>query len=505
MKGRNRFQSFCIIHPHLYDGVIALFVAFFIALFCSMSLSPLYAGENPSGMNMDSNLFRYCAYLWLNGGVPYVDFFDHKGLYHLAIDVVGLALGGRYGIWALEILFYWIDLLVLLPSVRLLFGTERRYRVIFYLIFAALQGGVLEGNMEGEWVLPFVSLFVSAYVFGIKTNKPGFFWLGSFMMGLDVGCALNSRPVDGIYGVLGAVFCLVYCLRHRAFLPLLENALVAILGCAIPFAIFYSMAYAEGFLRLMVEAVFVQNISYLANSFVNVPLLVWGYKVEALLAALILSEFFWLERRQDPDDELAFFFFSLGVPAALVFFVICGYGHYFQSGFGFLALALLYGLSRWPKIQLRVPFRVVDALLCLFLSLDYGVFAVGYYTPGGIYGYSYRQSQEMAATISEIKQSGPLEKGSVFALDVDCAVYLQGDFIVGERYLAFQKNWSRDNPSVATELTNYLSGASSKKQPEWLLVSKSSGSLERFIDVINANYTLTSLENSLVDVYRLNP
>lgn len=504
MKGLSSLKRFSLIHPHLYDGVVALFVALFIALFCSMSLSPIYLGENSSGMNLDSNLFRYCASLWLRGGVPYIDFYDHKGLYHLAIDVAGLWIGGRYGIWFLEIVFYWADLMILLPSVRLLFGNERRYRVAFYLIFIALQACVLEGNLEGEWVLPFVSLFASAYVFGLVQHNPRAFLLGSFAMGLDVGLALNSRPVDGIYGALGALFFLAYCIKHREFLALLKNALIAIVGCAIPFAVFYSLAYVQGFLGLMIEAVFVQSFSYLANAFINVPLLVWGYKIEALGMAVILSVFFFLERKRLPEQsDLLYFFFLIGGIADLIFFVILGYGHYFQSGFGFVSLAVLYGIVHLPKLQ-PVPFlRFVSGFLALFLAVDLGYFSIIYYTPAGLNGYSYTETKEMEATISEIKKQGAGEPGDLFALDVDCGVYIQGDFVVNERYLSFQKNWCRDNPNVTSELRAYFAGALPQKQPKWLLVSKSSGSFERFQDVIEANYTLTSLANSTVWVYTL--
>ena len=451
--------------------------------------------------------FRYCASLWLNGGVPYVDFFDHKGLYHLAIDLIGLWIGGRYGIWFLEIVFYWADLMILLPSIRLLFGAERRYRVAFYLIFIALQACILEGNLEGEWVLPFVSLFASAYVFGIVQQKPRAFLLGSFAMGLDVGLALNSRPVDGIYGALGAFFFLIYSLKHRQFLALLENALIAIAGCAIPFAIFYPLAIAQGFEDLMVKAIFVQSFSYLLNSFSGITLLVWGYKIEALAVAALLGLFFFFERREVPEQgDLSFFFFFVGVAADLIFFVILGYGHYFQSGFGFVSLALLYGFSHWPKIKVGASLRFVSAFLVIFLAGDLGYFSIVYYTPEGLNGYSYSETQEMAKTIVAMKEQGAGEKGSVFAIDLDCAFYIQGDFVVNERYLAFQKNWCRDNPAVEGEVRNYLSGdLPGKTQPKWLLVSKESGSLDRFVDVINVDYTVShTLSNSVAWVYTLN-
>ena len=75
-------------------------------------------------MNVDSNLFRYEASLWLAGRTPYLDFYDHKGLYHVAVDALGLLIGGgsRYGIFALEILVSCLNLYFLARSVRLIEG-----------------------------------------------------------------------------------------------------------------------------------------------------------------------------------------------------------------------------------------------------------------------------------------------------------------------------------------------------------------------------------------------
>jgi len=425
-------------HPRLFLFFLALVFSFFACFFFSGSTSFLYPANNADSICLDSNLFLYEASLWLMGKRPYLDFYDHKGLYHLAIDVIGIAIDGRYGVFLLQLLFDALSLFGLFLSFKLLHPNYKLLAVLGGLLFAFFYAMGAGGNNEGEWVLPFVSLFASAYVFGIVQQKPRAFLLGSFAMGLDVGLALNSRPVDGIYGALGAFFFLIYSLKHRQFLALLENALIAIAGCAIPFAIFYPLAIAQGFEDLMVKAIFVQSFSYLLNSFSGITLLVWGYKIEALAVAALLGLFFFFERREVPEQgDLSFFFFFVGVAADLIFFVILGYGHYFQSGFGFVSLALLYGFSHWPKIKVGASLRFVSAFLVIFLAGDLGYFSIVYYTPEGLNGYSYSETQEMAKTIVAMKEQGAGEKGSVFAIDLDCAFYIQGDFVVNERYLSF--------------------------------------------------------------------
>jgi hypothetical protein len=353
--------------------------------------------------------------------------------------------------------------------------------------------------------LPFVCLFVSFYIRGIKGAGDRFFFWGSFFMGIDVGLSLNSRPVDGIYGALGALFCFIYSWYHHRWLFLLDNALIAILGCGLPFAIIYPLAQVQGFLKVMLTALFVQNFSYLGEAFVGISPLVWDYKALAIVAFFVHLIFYFFERRYHPEDkELAFFFALIGCLASLFFVLILGYGHYFQSGFGFLSIALLYGFYSlpWPKKYPALGwvswgsgiFQVVMAV----------VFLVGYWGfPDGIEEYSYRYTQEFDSSMRAMKAAGAGETGDVYALDADCAVYLDGGFVVNERYMAFQRNWIRDNPDVLPEIRSYLKGEGEQPQPDWLIVNKQSESFAKVADIVSEDYELSTITNTLFDIYVL--
>ncbi|MBI1374395.1 MAG: hypothetical protein GC159_16885 [Phycisphaera sp.] len=67
----------------------------------------------------------------LDGGVPYRDAWDHKGPLLYLLDAIGLALGGRWGVWA-------IDGLLLGCAVGLLFDAARRSGGRWVGLFAVL-------------------------------------------------------------------------------------------------------------------------------------------------------------------------------------------------------------------------------------------------------------------------------------------------------------------------------------------------------------------------------
>ncbi len=52
----------------------------------------------------DAGVFFYIASLILDGGAPYRDVWDHKPPLVYAVDALGLALAGREGVWALQLL-----------------------------------------------------------------------------------------------------------------------------------------------------------------------------------------------------------------------------------------------------------------------------------------------------------------------------------------------------------------------------------------------------------------
>lgn len=484
----NPLQSVVKRHPILTDTIFATILAFFVCLFTCTSLSPLYPANNFDYLNGDSNLFRYLAWLWIQGKTPYIDFFDHKGLYHLAIDAIGLWIGGRYGIWFLEIVASAVNLFVLSRALRLLIGDSLRWRLFLYGSYFFLFALLGQGNSEGEWVLPFVNLFLFGYLKGIiQKRKAPFLW-GSFAMGFEVGAALNSRPLDAMWGAMGAVFCCYYFLRKGDWKFILSNAFVAIIGCLIPFAVFYPLAIEGGYFSQMIAATYQQSGNYLwrhilspdTNSIIN-------RLIDVLITIFYIIAFRYLKKKKPEQKEVNFFFIFVGVGVSFLYFIVLGYFHYFQAGFGFFLLYLTRFVASLPRPKGERK-RKVATWLPLFLALIYStVFVAGYYS-FGINDFSYSRSEAIAEVVDEaIPESDREQEGSVFAIDVDPSIYLDGNIIVSERFLAYTTWWAEDNSLVVPEINAYLS---SSDKPKWLLFAVSEKSETAFQDVIDANYVL---------------
>jgi hypothetical protein len=481
-----------------FDLLVALTVAFLSCLFGSTSLSPLFPATNYDFANLDSNFFLYSSYLLLQGRVPYLQVYDHKGLYHLAVDCLGLLIGGRYGVWFLEIVYSFVSILFLLRTVRIVSENSGRIYGLALAIFLILRATVGVGNLEGEWVLPFVSLFVFFYAKALVSSKKRYFLWGSFFMGLEVGLSLNSRPLDAIWGGAGAVYYLIYCLRHQKNRDLLFNASMAILGCALPFAVIFPLALQGGYLSAMEEAIWVQGSSYAWRS--DTPVTTWFCRLMIFLYLLAVIGLFVLEQKKNSQKkEIAIFFLSIAVVTSLIYLPVIRYYNYIWSGLTFYAVSLSYSFLYLDGIVKKVSLSKVFMGFCLFAYLMWDVCSTGFYYGNGLWDFSYASSKALEADIvNTIPQTDRETQGQVFALNCDAAVYLDGDIIATERYFCSQSWWNADNPEVNPEVRSYLTSSS---RPKWLVASTEEVTQVDYGDLIAAYYQTTNVKNSHFEIY----
>lgn len=484
--------------PRVILGVLAFLFAFFSVLLFSTSTSPLYPLSNADFINLDSNFFLYEASLWIRGETPYLDFFDHKGLYHLAINALALLLGGRYMLFTLQILFGFVGVLFLFFAIELLSGEKKELFLLAGFLYLSLYAMGSSGNVEGEWVLPYVSLAFYFYLKGMKKGGRAPFRIASFFAGIEVGCSLNSRPLDAIWGGVLAVSFFVYALRHKIGWEILYDALFAILGLAIPYALILPFAIAQGYLEPMMVAIFSDSFSYVTHQAWEKSR--WLNRLLILLVYL-LGVFFYLVEKKRGDKDVALFFFLISSIAAPLYFLFARFTTYYWSGYTFYILNLVYALALLPLIpgkKERSWSKIVLSFWALFASV-WSIALISLYYTSGFGNFSYNSSKEIADFImTSIPQEEREKKGNVFAIDCDAAVYTIGGITTNEKYLVNQSNWASFVPGVHSELADYLSSAN---KPHYLLVSKDEETWVNFADIISPNYEKTALETAAFSLY----
>jgi hypothetical protein len=482
-----KVQSFIHSHPRLSDLFFSFLGAFLVCFLTEASLSPLFSATTFGYTNVDSFFYLVTAKIWLQGGVPYKDFYDHKGLFHLCINVLGTCLGGRYGVWLLAILASAFNLYFLFSLVRFLSGDLWRWRLLAYGVYFVGFALLGEGNVEGEWILPFVTLWLYFYVHGIHEDNPRAFLWGSFFMGLVVGLSFNSRPLDAVWGGVGAVYYIIYWAKRKGGIALLWNVLIAIGGCLLPFAIFYPIAFAGGYLQDEIQALFVQSTHYLFRS--QAGRFMTG-SIYRLLDVAIIGFYILLSRllknAGKGSEPLTFFFLFSGILSAAIYLPLLQSLHYLQTSFTFCALYSVYALSLgvWPQLKRRWLVHGFAGLLGVFSLALVSYARISYYQdwPNGL---SKKESEDIALFLDKNIPVEERKNGNVFAIDVESSVYLQLGCTPSERFFMYTDFWIYDNPQVIPEINDYLQ----TQKPKYLLYSVESPDVKAaFDEVIQKQY-----------------
>ena len=178
-------------------GTILLWIL--ALLICSLSKNSFISDGIPL---TDSSVFQYIGYqMWKHGGIPYVDFFDHKGPVIYFVNMLGTYLSLRYGIFLIELLFMmvtlffsWKTLAMFSDHLTALFSTILCY-LFLYDFFEC-------GNLVEEYAMAFMA--VSIYLFSDYYKQKKVTCLRIIIIGICFASVLFLIPnMIGIW----LVFC----------------------------------------------------------------------------------------------------------------------------------------------------------------------------------------------------------------------------------------------------------------------------------------------------------
>lgn len=158
--------------------------------------SPLRPGG--TGMSgIDSSIFIYIGESMKNGKIPYKDIFDHKGILLYIIEFISITIfNGKIGIWILELIFMYINFLIIWKTVKL-FSTNNMLAFFTIIIsFIPFKIFYQEGNLVEEWALPFIFmiLYMSLKYLKEKRTENIIDWWMWTAIGFATGAILWLRP-----------------------------------------------------------------------------------------------------------------------------------------------------------------------------------------------------------------------------------------------------------------------------------------------------------------------
>ena len=271
-----------------YAVVIAVFLILSVlfVLNTSNATSPVYPTYPIYELEKaDQATFTIMGKYWfVDGKLPYVDLFDHKGPVIFLLNGLGWSLTGNvYGISVIQSLFLFAYCMAAYAALK------RRHTplfaglgVLFSLVM--LRTVYAGGNTVEEFGLPFQMLGLMGLCEYARQDRAEHSLLWAFLYGISIAFFILNRATDALCICSGCVVVLVCLLRAKAYRNILLNALVGLAGIVVtilPFVVYFAM---HGALNAFWYGMIGYNIEYAGG---NGSFWMIGMSIKEIIEVLI--------------------------------------------------------------------------------------------------------------------------------------------------------------------------------------------------------------------------
>ena len=282
------------------------------------------------------------------GKTPYIEIFDHKGLYIFYVTVL-YAFMGRFGIFLTMTVFITISLVFLVLALKEL---ELGHRTTFVglLLFTALYVFFAQFPGDADLIVMVGMMMFYFYAKGYKKGNDKYYLIACVLAGVSAGIAFNIRPSDAMLGFAFMVFYLTKRIREKKWLILVRDAAICLGALLLIMLPAYIHACCGHFLNEMVDAVFISNFRYLGSAADKSVVLMWVSRliVVGIFGLIILL---WFFKRKEYQIEESLFVLILSSIILVLQFAIALFAHYLISVSGFIAIALMIVVSKYKLLD----------------------------------------------------------------------------------------------------------------------------------------------------------
>jgi len=441
-------KDFILSHPKTSFLIVSIVLSFISVTFGNGISSFLYSTFRIDPFTSDPDFFYFTGSLLLKGKIPYIDFFDHKGLYVFYFHALGELLGGRVGLYFLELVwlipvFYFFALTC--DELRF----SKKLTFLMSLFFVTVLIAQFSGGSDEEVELPFISLALYFYIRALNRSSDKDFMIGNILWGVSAGVCLNLRPSDCMFALSAVIFYGVHMLTKRRYLIVLRDAALcvgAIIVVSIPP---YVHAISQGFLTPMFDAVILSNFSYIASAGGStwVRYFCWGLLT---LGVVLFSYVEFFLNKKIPFAEWQFYFISMIVVFPLQF-AIARFTHYWILAYPFCCIMLgrYLQFAPWFTNSKRAFRGITSGVLATLCALCVW-WPAYYYVPG--------QDKVDKDIYNVLREAIPESSrdGRTIGIDVENGVYLLGDITPDYKDYAMQSWHSRFDETLIPRLEEYL-------------------------------------------------
>lgn len=444
----------------------------------------------------DSTNFIVMGKMFLEGKVPFQDFFDHKGPSLILIEAVAqLVVPYRLGAFLFQLLNLFLVLVVIWKMSCIVLSRFQSLGVAaFLLLFIkyVFSGG--NSSEEFSFLPTFIVYLFLANVFFVneKLRERHFFVIGlcfSFLFWLRLN---NALPI-----VVVCIYLFADYLLRKDYQSLKRLFIYFFLG-QVPFSLLYLGYFMyHGAVYDLMYASFLFNISYV-KSFVGFDAHFIRINVIQLFLLSIGTVCYFLKTKDYKVFLLSFLilfitFFSTNVGGG-------GMDHYYMNAgasFVWALLLILFGIN-------KSIFRNALAVLVLFALVR--IFAYGMATALFEQEFRNKRAQESLAYYHTMYNIIPEdEKNKVYFYDLPSSVYILLNINSNYKYFILQEWMGTYDDNIWLEINKMMKST----PPLWVVLRKPYLVVDKyqnvgFVDILEQDYVVR-YEDEIHTVLMLDP
>lgn len=443
-------------------------VLFALSLVFMLAASVYTTPLNPY-YGFDSSVFMAFGKGISHGLRPYLDLYDNKGPMIFYVNALGYLLGGRNGVFALQVLF-------MTGVFELIWRLARLYAspagaLLCLAVFAFLYCGTVgEGNMTEEWSLGFALLPMWLGLRYMASDRPleehplGY----SLLYGLCLGVQLLFRMTNASMNCGMLLAFAVLLLREKSFAALGKNILAVLLGAALTIAPFVVYFRAIGAYEDFIYASLLHNFSYAAGGAAEKTVWDWLYWLARIsMVPVCIAVLPSLAKRGRLPRGSALSVGCMGVIGALAASLGYSYKHYFLllAPVILAAFAMLWGALEGSDREKKQR-RALMAALLVFTVAPYSVQAAIHAGKSILFNCMHYLDSD-AASMAEINTYITHDRDSVLGYNTRARVYLYLDVDPCFRHCMTQEWMMRDSPFIAEEVDRFFR----ETPPVWVITT----------------------------------
>ena len=427
----NKCISFFKEHNKITLWVMSIILGFITILFASTVSSFLYSDFSMGQYVWDSNFFYLLGHFFSLGKTPYIEVFDHKGLYMFYYTGLGAFLGGRVAFYFIQSIFMTVTYYFIIKSMKEL-NVHKSLAVVSLLIFLGFYTLSINSPSDSEPQLPFIAATLYLYIKAVTTKEDKYFIFGNILAGVCAGIAFNIRASDAMVAVGFVIAFLVYSIRYKKWKGLLINALVSIGAFILTCLPAILHAYFGGFLNEMIQATLLDNFAYVGNSGDRSSINPWLCRIAIVAIAALFYVPLILNRKKLLENELMIF----GIATGVIFFIqliVAFYMHYLFIMFPLLFVYIPRGLSLFFNEEKK--WFLIGKLTALGFAI-----ATSLVYPIRFYLTEVDLNKEL---IKEVEMFVPLDarqNGQVLCVDTYNGLYFNTSIVPSYGDFAIQRN-----------------------------------------------------------------